>query len=254
MSVRTPPRGGRDDAVSVDSLPSRLSLGGDLGIELLGRRNAFFGLGAVSHGDVVLRSGQRPMFVEIRNPSGVELVNYCVTRCEVSSQGALVSFSVDRREGGPMEWMVHEVRARYNTADWSRAPRRAEDTVLELELRAVERIIGRCDLFRAFPIATTIAAKAFPSTRFSTAGTWEIGGSAIGNEFWMRNCFVPSITRIESERNSTRPNGISRIVRIPSALQFLRSRRSFRGSPSPRRAEGVLVTWASEVVACALAF
>ena len=100
----------------------------DLFIELLGRGNVFFGIGAVWHGDIVLRSGRRPMFVEIRNPSGLELLNYCVRRCEVSSQRVLISLSMEVREGGSMEWMVHEVRPRYNTADWSKAPRLAEDT------------------------------------------------------------------------------------------------------------------------------
>ena len=43
-------------------------------LSLLGRGNAFFGLGEVSLGGVTLRSARRPMFVEIRNPYGVELL------------------------------------------------------------------------------------------------------------------------------------------------------------------------------------
>jgi hypothetical protein len=33
-----------------------------------------------------------------------------------------------------MEWMVHEVRPRYNTADWMQGPKPAEHTIVELEL------------------------------------------------------------------------------------------------------------------------
>src|SRR3979490_2905391 len=127
---------------SVDCVPSSLSLDGDLSIALLGRGNEFLGLGAISRGTVTLRSGRRPMFVEIRNPSGVELLNYCMTHCEASPERVLLSFSMEVREGGLMEWMVHAVRPRYNTADWTRGPNPAEGTVLELELRPVQRIIG----------------------------------------------------------------------------------------------------------------
>ena len=62
------------DVAFLDSLRSPLKLDGDLSIELLWRGNAFLGLGAVSHGGMMLRSGRRPMFVEIRNPWGVELL------------------------------------------------------------------------------------------------------------------------------------------------------------------------------------
>ena len=101
------------ERTSTETLPARLSLGGDVSIELLRQGEHFLGLGAISHGRVALRSRRRPMFVEIRNPSALELLNYRVTRCDVSSGRALLSFSMDVREGGLMEWMVHEVRPRY---------------------------------------------------------------------------------------------------------------------------------------------
>ena len=41
----------------MDSLPSILRLGANLSIELLGRGKSFLGLGGISHGDVMLRSG-----------------------------------------------------------------------------------------------------------------------------------------------------------------------------------------------------
>ena len=186
------------------------------------------------------------MFVEIRNPSGVELVNYCVTRCEASSQGALVSFSVDRREGGPMEWMVHEVRARHNTADWSRAPRRAEDTVLELDLRAVERTFGG-RAYQGFSYRYHYRSESIPIYKILDRGTWEIGGSAISNEFWMRNCFVPSITRIESESQFYSTEWYIPDCANPSAVQFLPLQTELQGFTFTASSEGVLVTWVSEV-------
>ena len=109
----------------IDSLPSGLNLDGDLSIELLGRGKDFFGLGTISQGGLALRSARRPMFVEIRNPGGTELLNYRMTHCEVSSEHVRISFSMDQQEEGLMEWMVHTVRPRYNTADWTLGPKPA---------------------------------------------------------------------------------------------------------------------------------
>ena len=103
----------------MDSLPSSLRLGADLSIELLGRGKSFLGLGGISHGDVMLRSGRCAMFVEIRNPFAVELLNYRVTHFENYPEKAFMRFAMEAREGGLMEWMVHEVCPRDNTADWT---------------------------------------------------------------------------------------------------------------------------------------
>jgi hypothetical protein len=126
----------------VDSLPSSLRLGADLSIELLGRGKSFLGLGGISHGDVMLRSGRRPKFVEIHNPFAVELLNYRVTHFENYPEKAFMRFAMEAREGGLMEWMAHEVRPRYNTANWTQGPKPAEHTIVELELRPSGRTIG----------------------------------------------------------------------------------------------------------------
>ena len=90
------------------------------------------------------------MFVEIRNPYGVELLNYRMTHCEIASENVRISFSMDQREAGLMEWMVHAVRPRYNTTDWTRGPKAAEGTILELELSARKENHWRPKLFWLF--------------------------------------------------------------------------------------------------------
>jgi hypothetical protein len=234
------------DVASVDSLPSPLKLDGDLSIELLGRGNAFLGLGAVSHGGVMLRNGRRPMFVEIRNPWGVELLNHRMTRCEVSSQRVFISFAMEQREGGLMEWMVHEVRPRHNTADWSKAPRLAEDTSLELELRAVQRTFGDRQ-YHGFSYCYHYRSESIPIYKILDRGTWEVGGDAICNEFWMRNCFVPSITQIESEAQFYSTEWYIPDCANPRAFQFLPLQTELQGFTFTASNAGVLVTWVSEV-------
>jgi hypothetical protein len=231
---------------SVDSLPSSLSLGGELSIELLGQGKSFFGLGAISHGDVKLRSGRRPMFVEIRNPSAVELLNYRVVHCDNSPQKVLMRFSMEAREGGLMEWMVHEVRPRYNTADWAQGPKPAEHTILELELRPARRIIGGRN-YSGFSYRYHYRSAAIPIYKILDRGSWEVGGSAFGNEFWMRNCFVPSITRIESEAQFYSTEWYIPGCANPSAFQFVPLQTELQGFSFTASPAGVLVTWATEV-------
>ena len=232
--------------IPVRSLPFDLSLGGDLVVELLGEGDRFLGLGAVSHRGVALRSPRRPIFVEIRNPWGAQLLNYRMTRCEVSPESASIAFSMEVHEGGPMDWMVHEVRARYNTADWSQMARAAEQTTLELELRAVERTVGDRE-FHGFSYSYRYRSENIPIYKILDRGTWEIGGSAVANEFWMRNCFVPSITRIASEAQFFSTEWYIPDCANPSAVQFLPLQTELQGFTFTASNAGVLVTWASEV-------
>ena len=228
-------------------MPSSLNLGGGLSIELLGQRKSFLGLGAISHGDVELRSGRRPMFVEIRNPSAVELLNYRVTHCENSPEKVLLRFSMEMREGGLMEWMVHEVRPRYNTADWTQGPKPAEHTILELELRPVRRNDRRPRLLRFFLSLSLPKRSRFPSTRFWTAGA---GRSVEALSATSSGCGIASCRpSCASNRrpNFTRRNGIFPIAQTPARFSLFPSRPSFRGSHLQASPAGVLVTWASEV-------
>ena len=186
------------------------------------------------------------MFVEIRNPSAVELLNYRVTHFEDSPERTLIRFSMEAREGGLMEWMVHEVRPRYNTADWTQAPKPAKDTVLELELRPVQRILGDRN-YSGFSYRYHYRSASIPIYKILDRGSWEVGGSAQGNEFWMRNCFVPSIARIESAAQFYSTEWYIPGSANPSAFQFVPLQTELQGFSFTASPHGVLVTWASEV-------
>ena len=230
----------------VDALPSNLNFNGGLSIELLGRGTAFFGLGKVSQSGLALRSGRRPMFIEIRNPWGVELLNYRVVHGEISDDRARLSFSMDHHERGLMEWMLHAVRPRYNTADWTRGPQPADGTIVTLELRSIKRTIGAHD-YSGFSYRYHYRSEKIPIYKILDRGSWEIGGSAIGNEFWMRNCFAPPIVRIESAKQFYSTEWYIPNCANPNAFQFLPFQTEFQGFCFMASHEGVLVTWSPEV-------
>jgi hypothetical protein len=235
-----------NDLASIDSAAPRLCLGKDLTVELLQDGEIFLGLGSISCGGIPLRSPRRPMFVEIRNPFGVELLNFRLTPQEITPQRILLSFSVDHREGGLMEWMVHEVRPRYNTADWTSGPRPAADTALDLELRPVERTIGGHS-YSGFSYRYHYRSSTIPIYKILDRATWEIGGSARGNEFWMRNCFVPSIVRFESRDQFYSTEWYIPDCPNPSAFQFVTLQTELQGFSFTASPEGLLLTWATEV-------
>jgi hypothetical protein len=228
------------------SLPTHLSIGDDISIELLQENKKFLGLGSVCSGKQILRASRRPMFVEIRNPSGIELLNYSLIECAQTPEEVRLKFAMERREGGNMEWMVHEVRSRYNTADWTAQPRRAEDTILELELRPVSREIGGRK-YAGFSYRYHYDSDRIPIYKILDRGTWEIGGKAIANEFWMRNCFVPAILRIDSADQFYSSEWYIPTCANPTALQFQPLQTELQGFTFTAAKAGVLVIWPSEV-------
>lgn len=230
----------------MNHFPSQITFPGGIVIDLMEREGVFHGIGAVQHGGTTLRSGQRPMFVEIRNPSAIELTNYRLVACEQSAGKAVLRFAMDWREGGAMEWMVHEVRQRYATGDWTRGPQPAEGTVLELELRPVQRqIAGR--RYQGFSYRYHYRSQSIPIYRILDRGTWEIGGSALGNEFWMRSCFVPSIVAMESAGQAYSTEWYLPDCANPSVLQFMPLQTELQGFTFTASSRGVLVTWSPEV-------
>ncbi len=230
----------------MSSFPQRLHFGEGISIELLQDNGRFLGLGSVWAGSEMLRANRRAMFVEIRNPSGIELLNYTLLDCVETAEKTRLTFAMERREGGIMEWMVHEIRPRYNTGDWMALPRKAEDVTLELELRPVSREIGGRK-YSGFSYQYHYSSDSIPIYKILDRGTWEIGGTAISNEFWMRNCFVPPILRVKSAEQFYSSEWFIPACANPSAFQFLPLQTELQGFTFTASKAGVLVTWASEV-------
>ena len=218
---------------------------GDVTLELPDSPS-FDGFGAIRIGDMVVRSSQRPMFVHIRNPWGVELADYRLTsRQKLSDGGEALEFSASRREGGLMEWMLHTVRTRQNTADWSRPPVPAEGTVLRLELSPVQRTLGGRKA-TGFSYRYIYRSKDIPIYRIVDRATWEPGGTALGNTFWLRNAFSPAVITFNSADlfYSTEwylPSAVN-----PNIFQFLPWQTTLQGFSMTVNPKGTLITWATE--------
>ena len=186
------------------------------------------------------------MFAHIVNPNGVELVNFRLEDLKQSADKVVLRVSAERREGGIMEWMVHEVRNRYNTANWARGPRPAQGTTLELELRPIQRTLNGRE-FLGFSYQYRYSSQDIPVYKILDRATWEAGGDILGSEFWMRNCFVAPIARFKSADQFFSTEWYIPDCMNPSAFQFVPLQTELQGFTYTTSERGTLVTWATEV-------
>jgi len=220
-------------------------LSNGVSIELLGDGETFAGLGEVQIGGSIMRSGERPMFADIRTPDGVQMGNFRLTSFVNTQDSAKLIFDMDALAGGPMDWMLHEVRPRVNTVDWTRKFEAAADTKLILHLKPVTRVFGE-QIFKGFSYEYSYSSDKHPIYKITDRGTWEVGGAAEGNEFWLRNSFAPSIYPIASCTQAYSTEWYLGSAMNSSVFQFLPWQTNLEGFSMTCHESGVLVTWASK--------
>ena len=225
---------------------TEITLDNGLALTLCDQDGAFTGLGAVRAGDVPLRSPQRPAFVEIWTPDGVGLTDLHVASLEAAPDGIVVEMTAQTRRGRLMEWMLHEARPRLNLADWDAASQPAPGTTLRLEIRPVRREIGGRSAV-GFSYQYHYHSDAHPIYKILDKATWEVGGTATGNTFWLRNGFAPSIYPITSAEQAYSSEWYLPSATNPNVFQFLPWQTTLEGFTMTTHAAGTLVTWAAEV-------
>ncbi|HEX8833542.1 MAG TPA: hypothetical protein VF719_05045, partial [Abditibacteriaceae bacterium] len=230
---------------SYGGLASTLALPNGIEIELVRRGNTFLGLGRASAGDVTLRSGRRPMFVDIRNPGGIELLDYEIVSCRQDASSLKLELQPHSRAGGAMEWLLHEVRPRVNTADWSAELTPAYDTRLWLEIKAVTRQLG-AQTWQGFSYQYRYESSDIPIYKILDRGTWEIGGRARDSEFWLRHG-GPPIVRFDSPQQHFSTEWYLPGIANPNIFQFQPWQTQFQGLTFTASNEGLLATFATEV-------
>jgi hypothetical protein len=216
-------------------------------IELAVRDGEFLGVGEVMIKGTRIRSGRRPWFVNLRSPDGVAFTDFRVVQIErLASQGVAIHLLPSVLASDTMEWMVHEVRPRYNTTDWTAIPRKASGTRLVFELSPVNRVIaGVC--YAGFSYRFQYRSDEIALYKIVDRGTWEVGGRSLGNEFWMRNCFAPAITRFDRVEQSYSTEWYLPSATNPYVFQFLPLQTELQGFSFTASDEGTLVTWATDV-------
>lgn len=210
------------------------------------RDGEFLGLGAVSCAGYPLRSPSRPWGIELRTPDGVQLTDFRVTGVRAEGNGVLLDLGMSARAGGAMEWMLHEIRPRINTADWYAGPRPLDRTTLTLELCPVLRQIGETSAV-GFSYRYHYQSDAYPIYKLLDRGTWEPGGSALGCEFWQRSAFVEPTCTIASREQRFSTEWHLPAAGNPDIFQFLPWQTGLEGFTMTWCAAGGLLTWATQL-------
>lgn len=221
-----------------------VTLDGGVRIELLGDSEVYRGIGAVSYRGHLLR-GSHPMSVDIRTPDGVQMTDFRLLSERREQDAVILEFSMRARSGGPMEWMLHEVRPRINTREWDEPSGDADSARLFLTLRPVTREIGGY-VCGGFSYQYHYVSDRYSIYRLTDKATWEIGGEAVGNEFYLRNAFMPCITRIDSCTQRFSTEWYLSSAANSSIFQFLPWQTALEGFTLTCQAEANLLTWASQ--------
>ena len=215
-----------------------------LTLTLSHQAGCFTGIGAVRAGDVHLRGDRQRAFVEIWTPDGITLSDFEVVSQNVSRNGVEIMLQGQAVPGRLMEWMLHEARPRLNTTELASRP--ADGTTLRLVITPVERQIGGRTAV-GFVYQYHYHSLEHPVYKILDRATWEISGSAIGNTFWLRNGFAPSIFPITGDDQAYSSEWYLPSATNPNVFQFLPWQTALEGFTMTAHAAGTLVTWATEV-------
>ncbi len=214
--------------------------------EFLFAGNLFLGIGHVKFNGLTLRSNSLPMFAQISTPEGVELVNFELIEKFVNEKEITLSFSVQKKNGDTMEWMLHSVRNRRNITDWSKATQPAPDTKLMMKIKPVERKIGKT-VVKGFSYQYLFESDSLSIYKITDRASWEIAGSAIGNEFWMRNGVVESIQEFKSQSEFYSTEWYLPGIANPNIFQFHPLQTHLQGFTFTSSKHGTLITFPEKV-------
>lgn len=244
MSSPLPPCASTPRVSNVGTTELRLS--DALACDVHERDGEFLGLGEIRCDGVSLRGATPPMLPAIRTPDGVELVRPRLVRTVVQPDSIDLELAWQRRDTATMDWMLHTVRPVRRVGDWSQPERQAEETLLTIELRPVER---RCDdrMLRGFSYRYRYQSSAYPIFCLLDQGSWEPGGSAAGNTLFLRNAFSPSIRTFGGEDDFYSTEWYLPSAANPQIFQFLPFQTEFSGFTFTSGPAGTLVSWATEV-------
>ncbi|MGI4787326.1 MAG: hypothetical protein ACRYFS_00605 [Janthinobacterium lividum] len=225
---------------------TEITLNNGLTLTLCRQGETFAGIGAVHTGGVPLRSGHQPAFVEIWTPDGVALTDFRVVHQEAGPDGIAITLEAQAQAGRLSEWMLHETRQRLNTEDFVPKTQPAPGTTLQLVIKPVVREIGGQEA-AGFVYQYRYHSPEYPIYKILDKATWEVGGAAVENTFWLRNSFAPSIYPITESSQSYSTEWYLPTASNPNIFQFLPWQTTLEGFTMTTHTAGTLITWATEV-------
>jgi len=206
----------------------------------------FLGLGDIKTAGISLRSNRLPMFAQVTTPEAIEFVNATLLNKTINNEGITLDFSVQKQRGNTMEWMLHTVRNRRNMTDWTKGSEDVPGTRLTMKIEPVTRKIGKISA-KGFSYQYLFKSETLAIYKITDRASWEIGGSAIGNELWMRNGVVESIVKFADRKDFYSTEWYLPGIANPNIFQFHPLQSQFQGFTFTSSKMGTVVTFPGKV-------
>jgi len=168
----------------------RLSFENGVSVEILRQGGTFKGLGQVKLRRRKLRSAELPIMPLIRTPDGYEVSRLHMEDMRKGKQSLTLTLTPYLKRCGRMEWVCTDGQDRWNVGPWEQDEERDRGGMVQLRLQAVERTLGETQ-FVGFSYSYKFRSRKYRIYRVHDRATWELGGRATGNSFWMAGPFNP---------------------------------------------------------------
>ncbi|MHC4479882.1 MAG: hypothetical protein ACYS1C_02795 [Planctomycetota bacterium] len=166
----------------------RLSFENGMSVEVLKRDGAFGGLGQVKFRRRKLRSAELPIMPLIATPDGYEVSRLQFEDVQKAKDSLTLDLAPFVRRRGRMEWVCCDGQDRWNVGPWDGEAEKDRGGLVRMVLSAVTRTIGGVE-FVGFSYSYKFRSRKYRIYRIHDRATWELGGYATANSFWMQGPF-----------------------------------------------------------------
>jgi hypothetical protein len=162
----------------------RLRFDNGLSLEILKHGDIFEGIGNVRLGRRKLRSAELPILPLVATPGAHRVVRLEFEDIARADDAVTISLRPYVVSGGPTEWVCCDGQDRWEVGTWSQSPERDRGGMLQVTFRPVDKVLGGIP-FAGFSYAYRFHSRKHHVYRVHDRSTWELGGWATGNSFWL---------------------------------------------------------------------
>ncbi len=170
-------------------------------MQILVRDGFFQGLGTVSARRRKLRGDDWPIVPLIQTPDGWRVSRLKIRDVSVGDEDLRIEMIPYMASLGCTEWVGWDGEICWSAEAWGREPQRDRGGAVKLELTPVSRSIGGLE-YVGFSYAYSYRSRKHGVYRLHDRSTWELGGSATGNSFWMTGPYNPPRKTVRNKKDS----------------------------------------------------
>ncbi len=227
----------------------RLRFDNRISVEILKDGDTFGGIGQVKLGRRKLRSDELPVLPLITTPNGFEVVRLEFEDIERAEECVVLQLRPFVVSLGRMEWLCWDGQDRWHVGSWAEESQRDRGGMLQVTIRAEQHTIGGME-FVGFSYAYKFYSRKYHVYRIQDRSTWELGGWATGNDFWMASPFSPPRKTIRNKEDSYSTSWRTRDEEPVQIQQFLPFFTALQGFTFQFDKQTLLVTAFEDVFHC----